>query len=107
MSEYIIIYRGGGRPETPEAGQEHMKKWRQWMMDLGEAIVNPGTPFGKSSIVSASGVSGDAGANAANGYTIVKADSEEAAMAMAKACPHLNFEGATLEVAPLMDMKMT
>jgi hypothetical protein len=58
--------------------------------------------MGKSRTVSADGVSDDGGPNPLTGYTIVKADSMEAALEMAKECPFL--EMGTLEVAELMEM---
>ena len=52
MSEYFIAYRGGNKPESPEAGAEQMANWKAWAEGLGDALVNPGTPLGKSSFVS-------------------------------------------------------
>ncbi|MEE9454203.1 MAG: hypothetical protein V3V13_07465 [Paracoccaceae bacterium] len=104
MAQYIIAYRGGAMPKTPEEGAAGMAKWKAWAVDLGEAIVNPGTPLGKSMIVSAQGVSDDAGPDALMGYTIVEAENMDAALEMAKICPHIDMEGATLEVAQLMQM---
>ena len=65
-------------------------------------MVNPGTPLGKSRIVSAAGVSDDGGSNPLTGYSIVKADSMDDALEMAKACPFL--EMGTLEVAEMKQM---
>ncbi len=104
MAQYIIAYRGGSMPKTPEEGAAGMAKWKTWVMDLGDAAVNPGTPLGKSMIVSDSGVTDGSGASAMMGYTIVEAESMDAALEMAKACPHLEMENATLEVAQLMQM---
>lgn len=28
MPEYIIAYHGGKKPESPEAGAQHMAKWK-------------------------------------------------------------------------------
>ena len=105
MPDYIIAYRGGSKPETPEEGQAQQEQWKTWVSDLGDAIVNPGTPMGNSKIVSADGVSDDDGANRMSGYSIVKADSLDAALDMAKACPFL-ATGGTLRVAELIEMKM-
>jgi hypothetical protein len=103
MSNYIIAYRGGKRPESPEDGAKHMAKWKAWVDGLGDAAVNPGTPLGKSRIVSADGVSDDGGADPMSGYSIVEADGMDAALEMAKACPFLET-GGTLEVAEVMKM---
>jgi len=66
-------------------------------------VVNPGTYLGMSKTVSSGGVSDDGGSNPLLGFTIVKADSMDAALEMAKACPHLGL-GGTLEVAEVMEM---
>ena len=103
MSNYIIAYHGGKKPETPEEGAAHMAKWKAWVEGLGEPAVNPGTPLGKSRIVSSDGVSDDGGPNPMSGFSIVEAVSMDAALEMAKACPFLDT-GGTLEVAEVMKM---
>ncbi len=103
MPNYIIAYHGGNKPESPDEGAKHMAKWKAWVEDLGDAAVNPGTPLGKSKTVSSSGVSDDGGPDPMSGFSIVKADSMDAALEMAKACPFLET-GGTLEVAEVMEM---
>ncbi len=103
MSEYIIAYHGGKKPESPEEGAKHMAKWKAWVSDLGDAVVNPGTPLGPSKTVSSDGVADDGGPNPLSGFSIVSADSMDAALEMAKACPTLDL-GGTLEVAQVMKM---
>ncbi len=103
MSNYIIAYHDGKEPESPEEGAKHMAKWKAWI-SLGDAVVNPGTPLGKPKIVSSSGVSDDGGSNPLTGFSIVKADSMDAALKMAKECPFLEV-GGTIEVAEVMEMK--
>ncbi len=104
MSNYVFAYHGGKRPESPEEGAKHMAKWKAWIGGLGDAVVNPGTPLGKSKTVSSAGVSDDGGSNPMSGFSIVKADSMDAALEMAKECPLLEI-GGTLEVAEVMEMK--
>jgi hypothetical protein len=103
MPNYIIAYHGGRKPESPEEGENQMNKWKAWVGALGDAAVNPGTPLGKSRIVGADGMSDDGGPNAMSGFSVVKADSIEAALDMARACPFLDT-GGTLEVAEMMEM---
>ncbi len=83
MSEYIIAYHGGKKPESPEEGAKHMAKWKAWVSDLGDAVVNPGTPLGPSKTVSSDGVADDGGPNPLSGFSIVRADSMDAALEMA------------------------
>jgi len=102
VPNYVFAYHGGKRPETPEAGAAQMARWKAWLEGLGEAVVNPGTPLGKSKTVSADGVSDDGGSNPLAGFSIVKADSMDAALEMAKACPFV--EMGTIEVAEAMEL---
>ena len=103
MSNYILAYHGGRKPESPEEGAKHMAKWKAWVGGLGDAAVNPGTPLGKSKTVSSSGVSDGGGSNPMSGFSVVKADSMDAALEMAKECPFLEL-GGTLEVAEMKEM---
>ncbi len=104
MPDYVFAYHGGKKPESPEEGAKQMAKWKTWVGGLGDAVVNPGTPLGKSKIVSSAGVSDDGGSNPMSGFSIVKADNMDAALEMAKECPFLEL-GGTLEVAEVMEMK--
>ena len=102
MANYIIAYHGGKMPATPEEGAQHMAKWKTWIGGLGDAVVNPGTPLGKSKTVSSSGVTDGGGADPLIGFSVVKADSMEAALEMAKACPYVDI--GSVEVAEMMEM---
>ena len=103
MPNFVISYHGGEKPKTPEEGKEGMEKFMSWLSDLGEAVVNPGSPLGKSMIVSSSDVSEYTGDNPWSGFSIVSAENMEAALEIAKKCPFLETKG-TLEVAQVMRM---
>jgi hypothetical protein len=102
MTQFIIAYHGGSKPETQEQGAEQMARWQTWLGELGDAVVNPGTPLGKSHTVTQEGVSDGSGPDVLTGFSIVEAETLEAALEMAKACPFL--EMGTLEVAEVMKM---
>lgn len=104
MPEFVFTYNGELRFESPELGGKYMQKWQAWMGSLGASLVNPGVPFGKSKRISTGGVTDDAGSNRVTGFTIVKADSLDAAVKLAKGCPHL--EHGTMSVHEAMDMTM-
>ena len=104
MSEFIFAYHGGKKPETLEEGAEQMAKWNAWIEGLGDIMVNPGSPLGMSKTVSADGVTDDGGPNPLMGFSIVKADSMEAALELANACPFLEMDTATFEVAEVFKM---
>ncbi len=102
MPNYVLAYHGGKTPESPEEGAKQMAKWNAWVGGLGDAVVNPGTPLGKSKTVSSAGVSDHSGSDRLTGCSIVKADKMEAALEMAKECPFLEI--GTIEVAEVMEM---
>lgn len=102
MPDFIFAYHGGKRPENPEEGEQLMARWKAWVAGLGDAMVNPGTPVGMSKTVSADGVTDDGGANPLSGYSVVRADSMEAVLELAKSCPFL--EMGTIEVAEQIEM---
>ena len=102
MSNYIIAYHGGRTPESPEEGAKQRANWQSWIDGLGDAVVNPGTPLGQSKTVTSGGVSDDVGPDPLTGFSIVKADSMDAALEMAKACPFLDI--GTIKVAEVMEM---
>ena len=104
MNSYVFVYRGGLKFKSKEEGAEHMAKWGAWVAGLGDASVNRGSPFGKSKTVTSGGVSDDGGSNPLTGYSVVKADSMDAALRMAKTCPHLDI-GGSIVVAEVMEMK--
>jgi hypothetical protein len=99
MPNYVLAYHGGGPPANPEDGEKVMQAWMNWMGGLGEAIVDGGNPVSMSKTVAPDGsVSDGGGANPLTGYSVIKADSLDAAVAMAKGCPHLQ-SGGSVEVA--------
>lgn len=104
MKNYVFAYYGEPKFRNPEAGAVYKARWRVWMEGLGEALVNPGVPMGRPKTVGRDGVSDGGGSNRVTGFSIVKADSMDAALKMAKACPHL--EHGTIDVAEAMDMGM-
>ena len=104
MPNFVFAYHGGGMPETPEEGEKVMAAWNAWYGAMGDAVVDGGAPVGMSKTVSADGVADNGGANPLSGYTVVKADTVEAACEMAKGCPILDGGKGTVEVAPVHEM---
>ena len=103
MANYVFAYHGGGMPETPEEGARVMAAWQAWMGGIAANLVDGGAPVGPSKTVSAAGVADDGGPNPLSGYTIVKADSMDAALEMAAGCPIIE-SGGSVEVAEAMEM---
>ncbi len=51
MPQFMIANYGGRQPDSEEEGMAQMQKWKAWVQGLGDAIVNPGTPFPETRIV--------------------------------------------------------
>ena len=99
MANYLLAYHGGGMPESEEQRAKVMGAWGQWFGTLGPALVDGGNPVGRTSTIAANGsVSDGGGANPVSGYSIIKADTMDAAVQMAKGCPVLE-SGGSIEVA--------
>ncbi len=103
MDRYIIIYLGGEQPASPEAAQEHMEKYREWLTSLGDAIVSALNPLKDTHVISPEGEATIGSSTAMSGFTILQANSLEAVIEMSKSCPFLEI-GGTLEVSELMQM---
>ncbi len=103
MGDFIYVYHGGKRPDTPEEGEKVMAAWQAWMGGMGDSLKNPGNPVGMSKTVHSGGVDDNGGANPVSGFTIVSAESFDEAVEMAKGCPIMD-DGGTVEVAELFEM---
>ena len=81
-------------PERESEQAAVMAAWGAWYERLGAKIVDGGNPFGISKHVS-DGVTGDGPVSSppATGYTIISADSLDAAVAEVQDHPHLNDGG--------------
>ena len=106
MPDFIFAYHGGKKPETEEEGAKEMALWQAWFEKIGPNVVDPGNPVGKSYTVSASGVVDNGGANPLSGYTIIKADTVEAACEIAKGCPMVKDGSGSIEVVDIVEMEM-
>ncbi|MEX0280979.1 MAG: YciI family protein [Arenibacterium sp.] len=104
MPNFLYVYHGGSRPETQEEIDKTMAAWGQWMETNGPALVDGGNPVGMSKTVSSGGIADDGGANPASGYTIIKADSLEAACAIASSNPMVVDGSGSVEVAEIIEM---
>lgn len=104
MARYLLVYHGGGIPETEAAQAETMAAWGAWFGQLGNSVVDGGNPTGPSVTVNSDGtVATGGGANPASGYSIIEAASIEEAAEKAKGCPILTV-GGSVEIGEAIDM---
>ena len=46
MAEYVLLYTGGGMPETEEEQAKVMAAWDTWYKQIGGGLKDGGNPFG-------------------------------------------------------------
>lgn len=81
--------------------QEGIAAWKSWAEKHQAAIVGMGGPLGKTKRVSQRGIEDTS--NEMTGYTIVRADSHEAAAKLFEKHPHFTIlPGETVEVMPVL-----
>lgn len=104
MANYLLAYKGGSMAETDEERQAAMAAWGSWFGELGQAIVDPGNPFGPAATVTNGGSVSDGASSAITGYSVLSADSLAAASGLAKGCPVLAAGGSVevYETIPVM-----
>jgi len=88
MANFLLTFHGGSMPETKEARDQVMRAWTEWFSTLDGALVDGGNPISKAKAISPDGSVMDA-TSAPSGYSVIKADSLDAAVALAKGCPVL------------------
>jgi hypothetical protein len=104
MANYLLAYTGGGGMAETEAEREAaMAAWGGWFQKLGPAVVEMGAPVGASASVTAAGADG-AAPTGLGGYSVISADSLDAAAALVKDCPVLSRGGKVdvYETIPVM-----
>ena len=115
MKEFMLLFRGADdlrRDFSPEEKQAHFTRWREWIGGMAAA----GNLVGSQPLRHDTGqvVTGTAkkltdgpfmeGKEIIGGYTIVRAESYEAAVAIAKGCPNLEAESGSVEVREVTEM---
>ena len=95
MANYLLVYHGGGDMPQGEAEQAAvMAEWMGWFGSLGAAVVDGGNPVGRAWTVTTDWTVEGGGANPATDYSILSAESMDAALVMAKGCPVLKGGGS-------------
>lgn len=97
MGNYLLVFHGGSMPETPEAQAQVMQAWTDWFGTLGDALVDGGNPASQTRQIATDGSVTQVSVDAPTGYSIIKADDMDGAVALAKGCPVLGG-GASLQV---------
>lgn len=102
MANYLLAYHGGTEPANAEEGAKVMEAWMAWFGELGGAVVDGGNPVGRAWTIQGDGTVEGGGGNPVTGYSVLAAESMDAALVMAKGCPHLSA-GGTIELCETYD----
>jgi hypothetical protein len=109
MKSFMFLFRGGLDPQTasPEEMQQNMQQWMGWVEDLqkkniyaaGEALLPTGKTLKKNNVVTDGPFAESK--EIVGGFFIVKAETLDAAIEIAKGCPDLSL-GGSVEVRDVM-----
>src|SRR4051794_36906052 len=97
MSKFVFVYHApmtpaDAAPPSPEEMEQVMGAWMGWAGKVGDGMVDFGTPLAGGARVTADGTVSPSERQVV-GYTILEADSMDAALALAKEHPHLQMPG--------------
>lgn len=96
MADFVLLYTGGTPPAEAEMG-EIMQAWDSWYGELGSAIKHGGNPFTQAAKTVEKGSVRDGTSGAPlTGYTVVTAESLDAAAELAKGSPVLARGGSVI-----------
>ncbi len=94
MTNYVLLYVGGTMPETEEESAQVMADWGAWYQAMGDSVTDGGNPFNEAKSMTADGVADGPATNpGVTGYTIIDAESLDAAMEKVKDHPHVKHGG--------------
>lgn len=103
MANYLLVYEGGGgMADTPEAQAKAMQDWTDWFGRLGDALVDGGNPATQTRRIAADGSVSNV-AEGPSGYSILKADSLDAAVDLAQGCP-VRDSGGSIQVVETIEI---
>ena len=111
MAEFVYLYRGGRRAESPAEGEKQMQRWVGWLQELTQQghIKDRGQPLeDDGKVVRARGRSVTDGPypeskDVVGGYTLIEAKDLAHAAELAGGCPIFEYDGL-VEVRPVMKM---
>ena len=107
MKKYMAVFTGSpdamagwqalNAAERQRREAEGMQAWKRWVDDNAKAIVDNGAPLGKTKRVTKDGIADTRNNLAA--YTVVQAESQEAAARLFEGHPHFTiFPGDGVEI---------
>ena len=100
MANFVLLYSGGGMPESAAEQAAVLQAWGAWFGKLGSDLVDGGNPFSPQvKHIANDGTVGDGPVGSmATGYSIIKAGSLSEAVEKARGCPLLGSGGGQISV---------
>ncbi len=105
MKKFLVLYRSTeaaiaeGASMTPEQRNAEMVKWTAWGTSAGTSLVDWGAPLGEFAVLR-----GSPGPTIVGGFSIVQADSLEAAKGLFDTHPHFGSTGDSIELLEMLPM---
>lgn len=111
MKKFLAIYTGSppafaawtalSPAEQQQRTEQGMAAWKQWMLDNALRVEETGGPLGKTTLIDKTGISEIR--NQLAGFTIVQAESQQAAAALFVNHPHFSiFPGQGVELMEIL-----
>ncbi len=101
MAKFVLTFEDARQPNSPEAGQQQMSDYRDWLAGLGDMLVMRQLVSPQTRVVTDQGVR-EAGPGGIMGFLKIEAENMEAAIAFAQQWPFLAM--GTMRVAEAMDV---
>jgi hypothetical protein len=98
MKKFLFLYMGGMETKSPEDGKKIMEAWMAWFGRVGDKVVDGGAPLGSRKTVGT-------GTTGVTGYSLINADSLEAAIKLTDNHPHI-MSGGSIEVCETVPVNM-
>ncbi len=116
MKEYLLLFRGGDSQlaqQSPEARDQHMQKWMQWMGGLqqqdkfvgAQPLDQTGRQVAGTQKIVSDGPFME-GKEMVGGYLICRASTYDEAVNIALGCPILEFDDGNVEVREIQELAM-
>ena len=99
MANFLLLYTGGKVPEKAADRERMLHDWTAWYNKLGTAVVDRGDPFTpKAKAIFGQNKTQEGPVDCmASGYSIIRANSLEAAVTLVRDCPVLK-DGAKVDI---------
>jgi hypothetical protein len=98
MPSFLVTYHGSGVPEDEQGRKQAAADFGAWVGKVGDALTDPGAPLGPSATVSTAGVRSGAADGPYVGYSLLRADDMDGAVALLRDHPFV-ARGGSLQVS--------